>query len=207
MNAPTVDYARAFIASMEDEDQTWLKQAMETDELFSDGIRLERHCQHLSRKEESLILFKVPYLAETRAPQAEAVYRFGLFRPEDMAEAWKPAAGEAITSSVRTVVRLADETPALKESGWAHVADGREGHYLDVGEVICGQDPGTMLGKMDLRSVSPGSLCLRCSQRVSQANGSFPHRHRWMDASIFGDPASVCRCGAKRAKAAAEAGR
>ena len=197
----TVDDDRAFISQMEDADQVALRRDLESDDVFATGIRLERHSRELTRSEEVRIVYKVPFLAETR--DGQPIYRFGLFRGEDAPEPWKwRPAGQAIMVSQRTVVRRGDGTPALMNSGWAHSAPYREGHYLDVGIVICGHDPDTMLGKTDLRSELPkAAVCQRCLHIVTRSNGSPPHSHRWLDASVMGDAAFVCRCGAKQAEA------
>lgn len=96
----TVDDDRAFISQMEDADQAALRRDLESDDVFATGIRLERHSRELTRSEEVRIVYKVPFLAETR--DGQPIYRFGLFRGEDAPEPWKwRPAGQAIMVSQR----------------------------------------------------------------------------------------------------------
>jgi len=86
----------------------------------------------------------------------------------------------------------------LEHSGWAHSAGSRTGHYLDEGDAVCGRDPGTLWGEMQLRPEAPAGACGECVGVVQSNGGSVPHRHRWKDATSHDGPGEVCRCGAKR---------
>lgn len=81
------------------------------------------------------------------------------------------------------------ETPP--DTGWAHASD-RSGHYLDTGEPLCGYDPGTFYGEMDVREAPPLSACRRYTRIVAAAGGSPRHRHRWMDSGGFAGPERTC---------------
>ena len=86
----------------------------------------------------------------------------------------------------------------LKNLGWAHSAAHRTGHYLDEGDPVCGFNPRTFLGDLDLRTIPPTEACPDCVALVERSGGSVRHRHRWLDASTFGGRSFVCRCGENR---------
>ena len=86
----------------------------------------------------------------------------------------------------------------LKHSGWAHAAGSRTGHYLDEGDPVCGYDPRTFWGEMDLKPEAPTDTCGACLTIVKRGGGSVPHSHRWVDASTLDGEAHACRCGANR---------
>jgi hypothetical protein len=85
-------------------------------------------------------------------------------------------------------------------TGWAHAAGYRTGHYLDSGDPICGNDPRTFYGEMDLRGTQPADACGKCSEIVVRAGGLPKHRHVWMDAGSMGDERYMCRCGDHRTR-------
>jgi hypothetical protein len=87
----------------------------------------------------------------------------------------------------------------VKNTGWAHSAGQRTGHYLDAGDPVCGYDPRTYLDELDLRADEAPGACADCKRIVKAAGGEPPHEHRW---SVFhpmggGSPKRSCRCGAQ----------
>jgi hypothetical protein len=86
-------------------------------------------------------------------------------------------------------------TTTVVNTGWAHSAGSRTGHYLDCGDPVCGDDPRTMYGDMDLRTDQPTGACPACAQTVKRAGGAPRHRHKWIDASTLAGEQYICRCG------------
>ena len=85
-----------------------------------------------------------------------------------------------------------------KDTGWAHAAGLRTGHYLDEGDPVCGDSSRTMYGEIDLRPDPPATACVACAHIVRSAGGAPPHQHRWLSAAFGKDRKYVCRCGAKK---------
>ena len=97
------------------------------------------------------------------------------------------------------------DAPTLPDrTGWAHSAEhnsARAGHCFDVGRLLCGRDPGSPHDAMELHPEPPAdAVCPSCRAIVERAGG-IQHMHVWENASVPGEPASVCRCKQTRPEA------